>query len=364
MKEEELYDLIDSYLQGSLPKDHPFHQRILVDGELAEEVAVQKIVKSAVIENRLKDVSAEIRSLQTPDQPKTSWRKWLISGMIFLVTSAAIFYVILHNESPKIKSSKLQGQAAAPIAPQIKNADEKLPSEVMPSASVMRKNQPSAYSIPYTSPSEVLNKIHDQPAPMAEEPQQVATVSSVQQGTFEPPVSIPLNICDTTKITAEVAITNPCQQMANGSIHVLKVKGGKKPYEYSIDHSESFQKSQLFDELKPGEYDLIVKDHNGCMKQAVMDIRLTFRECSQLHSFSFDPTIQTWEVPFEHGKSGRITIVDKSGRTVFTKTFAPLEQLFWTGTSSNGETLQPGAYIYMIEYGDGSSQKGEVTLSY
>jgi gliding motility-associated-like protein len=49
-----------------------------------------------------------------------------------------------------------------------------------------------------------------------------------------------------------------------GAVTFESVTGGVGPYLYSVDNGETFQTSEQFTGLTPGNYDLVVQDANGC----------------------------------------------------------------------------------------------------
>ncbi len=50
---------------------------------------------------------------------------------------------------------------------------------------------------------------------------------------------------------------------ANNGTIMIDVNGGDGNYEYSIDGGDNFQSSNLFENLSPGEYDIVVRSNNG-----------------------------------------------------------------------------------------------------
>ncbi|WP_421948883.1 choice-of-anchor L domain-containing protein [Phaeodactylibacter xiamenensis] len=50
-----------------------------------------------------------------------------------------------------------------------------------------------------------------------------------------------------------------------GGIQFQQATGGTPPYQYSVDGGATYQESQSFAALLPGNYDLLVKDNNGCI---------------------------------------------------------------------------------------------------
>lgn len=53
----------------------------------------------------------------------------------------------------------------------------------------------------------------------------------------------------------------------NGNISII-ANGGTKPYQYSISELGGFQNSNIFNNLSPGSYSVVVKDANGCITKS------------------------------------------------------------------------------------------------
>ncbi|MFT5166155.1 MAG: gliding motility-associated-like protein [Saprospiraceae bacterium] len=62
----------------------------------------------------------------------------------------------------------------------------------------------------------------------------------------------------------ETLIDHPLCFGASGNIEVLNIDGGNAPYLYSLDGGENFSSQNLFNNLDPGNYDLVIQDANGC----------------------------------------------------------------------------------------------------
>ncbi len=58
---------------------------------------------------------------------------------------------------------------------------------------------------------------------------------------------------------------------ADGSIEIF-AGNGVEPYEYSIDSGMTFQSSSLFEDLLPGDYEVIVRDASGCERFAIVTV--------------------------------------------------------------------------------------------
>ena len=77
-----------------------------------------------------------------------------------------------------------------------------------------------------------------------------------------------------------------------------------------------------------------------------------------------EPELESWTVPTDPEKSGKFTAFDKNGKLVYKKEFNATERFNWDGNSMNSGILPPAIYIFIIEYSDGSTEQGNITLSY
>ena len=69
----------------------------------------------------------------------------------------------------------------------------------------------------------------------------------------------------TPPITFDLTFENPsCFGDENGFINIESVVGGTAPHSYSIDGGVQFQENGQFENLPPGNYEVIVEDIDGC----------------------------------------------------------------------------------------------------
>ncbi|MCB4797964.1 T9SS type B sorting domain-containing protein [Neotamlana laminarinivorans] len=74
----------------------------------------------------------------------------------------------------------------------------------------------------------------------------------------------PVNITDPTGPTATINVTTGyCYDASTGVSLEVIASGGSTPYEYNINGG-SFTSNNVFSNLTPGSYDIIVRDSNGC----------------------------------------------------------------------------------------------------
>ncbi len=57
-----------------------------------------------------------------------------------------------------------------------------------------------------------------------------------------------------------------------GILRIDQVNGGIGPFSYSVDGGQSFFASDEFNQLSPGQYDLVIQDLNGCEVTASVDV--------------------------------------------------------------------------------------------
>jgi gliding motility-associated-like protein len=68
-----------------------------------------------------------------------------------------------------------------------------------------------------------------------------------------------------TAINFDAVVTEPTCTNANGSITINNISGGTdNNYQFSRDNGATFQSQNIFNNLPPGEYTIIVKDGGGC----------------------------------------------------------------------------------------------------
>ena len=73
---------------------------------------------------------------------------------------------------------------------------------------------------------------------------------------------------NTCVLTADIGVTNETSTGANNGSIIIDVTDGLAPYRYSIDGGKNFQNSNVFNNLAPGVYNVLVNSFNGC---AILD---------------------------------------------------------------------------------------------
>jgi hypothetical protein len=96
-----------------------------------------------------------------------------------------------------------------------------------------------------------------------------------EPGLYTVTATLPLNGCSATTqtpVAREQNVPTGLQfsldpPLCNGTLGLLmvdQINGGVGPFEYSIDGGSSYFPAQDIDGLQPGEYDLVIRDANGC----------------------------------------------------------------------------------------------------
>lgn len=138
-------------------------------------------------------------------------------------------------------------------------------------------------------------------------PSNSPTISAGAPGTYVLLVTNTVNGCTATAQTVVTENTNyptalnlnikqPACNNQPGSVQVLGVVGGIGPYVFSINEGRDFFSQETFGNLKPGNYEIVVQDANGCEYETV---------------FTLFPPIEpevsvTPEISLEYGESERI----------------------------------------------------------
>lgn len=74
----------------------------------------------------------------------------------------------------------------------------------------------------------------------------------------------------------ELSVTDVSMATASDGIIMVQTSSGTGPYQFSINQGSTFQDSETFDGLLPGEYDILVKDASGvCQKKVSTTIGIT-----------------------------------------------------------------------------------------
>lgn len=107
-----------------------------------------------------------------------------------------------------------------------------------------------------------------------------------------------------------------CFGFADGSIAIGTPAGGLEPYSYSIDKGKSYRNTAVFNSLRAGHYDLVVRDSTGCYNRPLaLDI-------AQPDSFTVDLGIVRIDEPVLPGDAVYLEAIP--GRPAVRTSWAPV----------------------------------------
>ncbi|QQY81726.1 T9SS type B sorting domain-containing protein [Tamlana sp. s12] len=157
-----------------------------------------------------------------------------------------------------------------------------------------------------------------------------------------------VSITSTDAPTADIEITKPCLDLANGATIRVDGTGGKRPFRYSINNGP-FVASQEFTNLPPGTYTITLQDANGC--EVVLPTQTIAKKIEV--NITLDKVIDCSPAP-----DARITVNITEGYPpyeyeVSEDNGATYDSPVSTGSSFAHLTDQPGAYVFRITDSEG-----------
>jgi hypothetical protein len=345
--------------------------RLLQDKELAQEVEVIKSIPDAVVDFRLSQVEQLIAGHRDEfiQQNATSW-KWVYWSLPVLILGTWGYFYASFPKQEKTVPIKAETVKATIVSPQKNDVPIVLvptePKKITQSAP--RGEKISKVEEPTSLPKPAVSSKGEETTPpvLIETKEAVPLPEQIKKVELAPQKEatvLPINPCLGIKIKAFVEETRPCSGTSEGILRVKEARGGKAPYQFSLD-GKQFQEENKFEGLKENEYDIIVKDASGCEMLVYGKYSLKSKSCIQFSEYAFNPNLTTWEVPNHLEKPGELSVFDGNGRRLYMKVFDKAEKIYWGGTQNSGELLTPGIYIYHIKYSDGMIEQGKITISY
>jgi gliding motility-associated-like protein len=102
--------------------------------------------------------------------------------------------------------------------------------------------------------------------------------------------AVNVSVAAGTTITFVASKTDASCLANDGSITVSSVIGGTGPYSFSINNGATFQLSNLFNPISSGNYNVVVRDANGCLSASTPVTILIPGGCGGLNCFAFTVT--------------------------------------------------------------------------
>jgi len=359
-EEDKLYQEIENYLNGSLAggEKTAFEQRLAVDQELQDKVALSKLANDLVVENRLLNVKQTLHDAHTNNGGSGLWKKIVIGAAGILLVSNAAWFIFKNKENNNSSVEKIvKTETPSVTAPET--------STLKGTINKSRNNTNNATTNNIQNP--VTNSVTEERIAVTDSIPKTTTQAPVESNkqdagakeTSVPPVQqiVVTDPCQDVNIKAKVTTVNPCDGEDNGSITISGIKNGTAPYTIQVN-DQSGNTIYSYNNLKSGGYSATVTDSKGCTHQ-ISNISLTGKKCSK--DYAFNPFVgDVWQVPVSEN-SGTLTIFDKSGSLYSQKELAAGSQETWDGHSQQGE-LKTGYFIFTINYTNGTTINGSVTV--
>ena len=154
-----------------------------------------------------------------------------------------------------------------------------------------------------------------------------------------------VSIIQPDSITISSSIVNvSCNGMQDGSVSISVLNGGLGPYQYSIDNGITYQNSNTFYNLGPGQYSFIVTDLNNCSN----DITITILQPEELNV-----NVTAIDATCYSNCDGSATVAVFGGTPPYAEN--------WNGYNSNA--LCAGFYNVIITDSNGCIKTASVTIN-
>ena len=351
--QENTYRIIDNYLQGRMTQNQvdAFEIRIQNDVKLRELVELERATNEAIFQHNMVDLRAEFAEAMRTTRKKHSIKKYGLISITFLLSlGMVLFFTQKERQIPnKALSTKETIVTSATNTEQTPPLNDKLTTDnKTPNASskeVVKQQSQKPIEIE-TATIDTTNKQVNKPQTTQEAPS-IATPREAQK--ILPKTQ--LTPCPKIEITNNK--THAICEGETGSL-TIKVKGGEKPYNYTFDGQE--YTSSYVNSIYPGEYRLSVTDKNEC-RSKVFVISIIEKRCYEPEK-AFTPSINSWTYE-SNGQEIKLKIMSSRGQLIFeTQDIDPV----WNGTNYNQEQMPRDAYIYIVEFEDGTNKTGTVTL--
>lgn len=374
------YEWIDRYLKGTLSEEEKalFEKQQDENPALAEEVKLQSLLNDLVFEKGLADIRKKVGE-DLSNAKGTSGYRTLISfaAGLCLVTGCVLYFSLQDNErlrapeKPGIKKNEQPTTPSLKETPAVSSLKEtrKVPSPAEVQKEKMRSKEPGR-PLETAKPASPVNEVK---TPVPVESPDVHTVKDTTGTTETRTDSLKEKKAEITKPTSqqepckdiifEVKTEPSCSQKQNGKIQILisGIKGGSEPYSYSIA-GKDFGLESVNNTLGKGNYPVRVKDDKGCISEKRTEV--TEKTCVEFEDYWFNPTLETWKFPLKEHETGSITIVDQGGRIVYNAKIIYGNPDSWNGKSLNGDILESGSYLYIIESNGVKIKQGYITIIY
>ena len=371
--QDELFDLIESYLNGDMPEAErlAFEERMAQDKALADRVTEVRAANEAIYYASLAEfkntIGRDLKNIKY--KPSVNWKKTGTVTLLSLALLSGVTTYFVSTNEVKVKSRNEEENKKVIVTENA--AYQKTKPGISKEKSAGQGNvfdQP----IKKTSSDTLLNNQSDNQKSNTTdiiiknntiENRNIAPVNTTQSNQPESadkknePVVVneEKNPCDRSfKITSEAS----CREKETGTISI--VSDGAYTYTFEVDFQSSKGTKGNFINLSAGTHEIQVTYDNECTYKTKAVVAEKW--CAMNTSYSFNPDYnEKWKPVYEPGASGIILIYDKSGKEIYNLPFGSGNEE-WIGNDRQGVSLPVGVYIAFINYSDGRKEKVELTI--
>jgi hypothetical protein len=377
--EEEKYDLIERYLEGSLPpKDaEAFRQRMEQDADLRQEVQAHQAVHDLVMDQGLINLKQKLQSIHQNELRNNSgsnrWKLYGGIGALLLIGAASLYlYHQPATEPQAAQTTTIQPSGSTTLpADSAPVAVLPEPTEQVPVAPAPTTPPPATNTTPVVVPAEDKHvQAKTDVATTASEKQKHdsssthgATVPSGKAPDNPAQASNQVADCSQVQFSGTVSGAESCNDSPTGTIMIQlsSLKGGQKPYKFSLAKDEGYKTAAHFDQLEAATYEVWIKDKNNCTGR-LQKVEIKAKNCPKEYVFA-PAREQVWEIPLKEGLAANdIRIFNRGGQQVYQASLLQVFQPVWHGTDNSGISLPMGSYSFVIRYTNGEIEQGYVTV--
>jgi hypothetical protein len=370
MTPKEIYDLIERHFNHELSQEEQimFDLKVKNDPDFAKEVVAQVEANKILLDQGLLNIKDRLRKIheaETKGNDSGKWKTYLagVVALVALVTSVNYFYnSSSKTESPVTNVVTAPSEKNTTVTTENKkevinlnekentteNNSKKENSSIVPPADKktiqdnvqVKDTVQTKKNVPFVIPSPLVSK-ND-------------TVTTKKK-----PAAVD---CSTVTIVGDVNSSGTCTDKSTGNIivNLSSVKGGNKPYMFSIDGSDEYKGSSQFYDLPVGHYKVTAKDRNNCVS-LLQEVDIKSKDCPQEYAFA-PGRAELFTFPMKGYTDGEIKILNQGGQIIYHTSINNGYPSAWNGTNNSGIELSMGVYMFVITYSNGEINKGYVTI--
>jgi len=373
--ELETYYQIDKFLQGELKGDElvAFQNKMMADESFSEEVKYQKMVNEIVIGASYNSLRNQMsRDISNIDK-NTGLKNWGIAAITGIaLLSGSIYYSATKQDQsitkPDFENAKQTINTENKISSETKNIrTEEISSE-------KNTNKPSALTINNQTSNSAFkedNNAINSSGPNFDYSHNTDFTNTTgtknntesQANTVTDKLNTTNTITDLCKnvvIKASIETLPSCINEDKGSILINKnsITGGTEPYKLSKDGNEIVN-AFSYNNLSSGIHTITISDALNCQQTFRVEVK---EQMCRKNKFVFSPENgETWKYQGNDLESYYMIILNQGGQQVY-KSQLTQGMTEWNGIGGQGEYMDAGLYIYIIEYSNGTKENGQVTI--